>query len=74
MLKSTFSLFDDIILVVTKIEVNAPKMIVAIKLFAKLSLSEKIVNTPKTRVVQVPSIVSVLSIANSNFAHLSKIS
>lgn len=65
MLKSTFSRLDDFILVVTKTEVNAPKMIVAIKWLAILSLSAKIVSNPKARVLQVPKIVKDLSIVNS---------
>ena len=65
MLKSTFSRLDDIILVVTKTEVNTPKMIVAIKWLANLSLSAKIVSNPKARVLQVPKIVKDLSIVNS---------
>ena len=66
MLKSTFSRLDDIILVVTKMEVNAPKMIVAIKWLANLSLSAKIVSNPKARVLQLPKIVKDLSIMNSS--------
>jgi hypothetical protein len=46
-------------------EVNAPKMIVAIKWLANLSLSAKIVSNPKASVLQVPKIVKDLSIVNS---------
>ena len=52
-------------MVVNKIKVNAPKMIVAIKLFNNVSLLAKIVSNPKTRVLQAPIIVKVLSIVNS---------